>query len=315
MSGTDQEWSGRIVAGATILTIGVMAGSVNIAAIFSIYRSSPLHNAFGILCAANLLSDIGFLLPEVFWAAPAEIFGWSDSVMSSVFGKRMGMVLIMFCSISLYTQLLIAINRLVAILAPMSYSTLFSPKRTVYILVGLWIFGLLRSVPHFIDGCEIVYKVNSFAWDVANTPCGRLSIFYLEYVMGTTVCGTVIVVNTVTFIMIYKHTKKLSAMNESFAKKEAILHKNNLSYFLQSSTKATLFVLALIICYFISDFATTKWETFATTTLTLEIAHSVNGVIIFVFNDSLRCGLTSPALICWRERIKLQSSSGTKSKW
>ncbi|EPB76703.1 hypothetical protein ANCCEY_04213 [Ancylostoma ceylanicum] len=53
--------------------IGVMAGSVNIAAIFSIYRSSPLHNAFGILCAANLLSDIGFLLPEVFWAAPAEI--------------------------------------------------------------------------------------------------------------------------------------------------------------------------------------------------------------------------------------------------
>ncbi|KAL6736138.1 hypothetical protein Aduo_006524 [Ancylostoma duodenale] len=98
-----------------------MAGSVNITAILSIYRFPPLHNAFGILCAANLLSDIGFLLPEVFWAAPAEIFGWPDSVMSSVYGKRMGMILIMFCSISLYTQLLIAVNRFVAIFAPMSY--------------------------------------------------------------------------------------------------------------------------------------------------------------------------------------------------
>ncbi|KIH47353.1 hypothetical protein ANCDUO_22588 [Ancylostoma duodenale] len=101
------------------------------------------------------------------------------------------------------------------------------------------------------DGCEIIYKVNSFAWKTADTACGHLSIFYLEYVLGTTVCVIVIVVNTITFVMIYKHTK--------------------------SSIKATLFVIALIICYFISDFATTKWETFATTTLTLEIAHSVNG--------------------------------------
>ncbi|RCN34638.1 hypothetical protein ANCCAN_19503, partial [Ancylostoma caninum] len=128
-----------------------------------------------------------------------------------------------------------------------------------------------------LDGCEIIYGVNSFAWNAADTACGHYTIFYLEYVLGTTVCVLVIVVNTITFIMIYKHTKKLSAMNEAFAKKEASLHRNNLSCFLQSSIKATIFVIALIICYFISDFATTKWETFATTTLTLEIAHSING--------------------------------------
>ncbi|RCN34639.1 hypothetical protein ANCCAN_19504, partial [Ancylostoma caninum] len=53
--------------------IGVVGGAINISALLAIYRSPSFHNAFGILCASHLISDIGFLLPHIFWAAPAEI--------------------------------------------------------------------------------------------------------------------------------------------------------------------------------------------------------------------------------------------------
>ncbi|KIH67196.1 hypothetical protein ANCDUO_02475 [Ancylostoma duodenale] len=53
--------------------VGIVGGAINISALVAIYRSSSFHNAFGMLCASHVISDIGFLLPHIFWAAPAEI--------------------------------------------------------------------------------------------------------------------------------------------------------------------------------------------------------------------------------------------------
>ncbi|RCN34640.1 hypothetical protein ANCCAN_19505 [Ancylostoma caninum] len=150
---------------------------------------------------------------------------------------------------------------------------------------------MLRCSVYFFDGCGLVFNTYSFTWNQSNTPCGHLVAFYLEYIMGTAVCVIVIIVNAATFILIYKHTKKLSAMSGTFAKVEANLHRNNLNFFLQSFTKAALFAAALFIYFFVSKLATTKWETFLTRTLTWEVAHCVNGLVIFIFNDSFRSAI------------------------
>ncbi|EYC18876.1 hypothetical protein Y032_0026g1421 [Ancylostoma ceylanicum] len=319
MSEADEERASQILAGAIILAIGVVGGAINISALLAIYRSPSFHNAFGMLCASHLISDIGFLVPHIFWAAPAELMGWPASMMLSTYADRIGQLLALFCTVSLYSQLQISINRLVAILAPLSYNSLFSPKRTIYSIVLVWLIGLLRCSVYFLDGCTLVFKTISFTWNQSNTPCGRLVAFYLEYVMGTTVCVIVIIVNTITFIMIYKHTKKLSAMSGSLEQVEAKMHKNNLNFFLQSFTKAALFAVALIIYFFVSKLATTKWETFLTRTVTWEVAHCVNGLIIFIFNDSFRKAIRySFSTLGRKTTSNMQSSSGfniaTRSK-
>ncbi|RCN23859.1 hypothetical protein ANCCAN_30452 [Ancylostoma caninum] len=102
---------------------------------------------------------------------------------------------------------------------------------------------MLRCSVYFFDGCGLVFNTYSFTWNQSNTPCGHLVAFYLEYIMGTAVCVIVIIVNAATFILIYKHTKKLSAMSGTFAKVEANLHRNNLNFFLQVSYSVLLIAL------------------------------------------------------------------------
>ncbi|ETN76099.1 hypothetical protein NECAME_11924 [Necator americanus] len=70
---TDRDRLDQIIAGIIILAIALVGGAVNISALMVIYRSPMFHNSFGILCASHIISDIGFLLPHIFWAAPSEI--------------------------------------------------------------------------------------------------------------------------------------------------------------------------------------------------------------------------------------------------
>ncbi|KAK6738731.1 hypothetical protein RB195_020689 [Necator americanus] len=310
---TDRDRLDQIIAGIIILAIALVGGAVNISALMVIYRSPMFHNSFGILCASHIISDIGFLLPHIFWAAPSEIFAWPPSLTISVYGDLIGQLLVFFCSVSTYSQLEIALNRFVAVVAPMSYSTLFSTRRTVSFLALFWVIGLFRCTVYFIGGCEITHDSFSFTWKAGGSDCIEFIELYLEFIIATIICITVIILNTITFIVLYKHTRKLSSVSDVFQKMETNMHRRNLNFFLQSCTQAVLFVIALSIYFFFSKLTTTKWQFFATRTLTWEMAHCMNGLIIFIFNDNFRCNSGYPALLCGRKAIDQLPTFGTKS--
>ncbi|KAK6029828.1 hypothetical protein OSTOST_04050, partial [Ostertagia ostertagi] len=117
----DQDRVDQVIAGTVILITGVIGTALNISAVALIYRTPSFHNAFGYICASHLIADVGVLIIFSFWVAPAALLGYSDSITLSYFGERMGQLTMIFWFSSVYAQVQMAMNRLLAISSPLVY--------------------------------------------------------------------------------------------------------------------------------------------------------------------------------------------------
>ncbi|KAL6729046.1 hypothetical protein Aduo_000138 [Ancylostoma duodenale] len=111
----------EIIAGVIMEVIAIVGISASLATVSLIYRSPSFHNAFGTICASHLLADVGLLSVFLFWAGPASLLGLSNSRTKSFVGKRIGQFSMLFWYASIYGQLQLAINRLIAITSPVLY--------------------------------------------------------------------------------------------------------------------------------------------------------------------------------------------------
>ncbi|RCN44511.1 hypothetical protein ANCCAN_09502 [Ancylostoma caninum] len=70
---------------------------------------------------------------------------------------------------------------------------------------------------------------------------------------------------------------------------------------------------ALMICSFhvLSRLVNTKWETFFLTTFVWEIAHALDGIIIFMFYESFRKILCHPSFLCKKKCRGKANTKGT----
>ncbi|VDO52456.1 unnamed protein product, partial [Haemonchus placei] len=237
--------------------VSVIGTVLNVSAVILICRTPSFHNAFGYICASHLLADVGVLVMFLFWAAPAAILGVSKTITLSYFGERMGQITMLFWYASIYGQLQIALNRLVAISSPLLYNSTFSTKRTVQILVAFWLLSAAHVAIYFFDDCDFVFDTKAYIWTYAGSQCGNIISFYLDFLHGTTLCCIVVLVNTISFFAIIKEAK--------------------------GCVQAGCFALMILSFHFFSKFATTKWATFAVTTFVWELCHAMDGLVLTRF--------------------------------
>ncbi|KAK6039725.1 hypothetical protein COOONC_22771 [Cooperia oncophora] len=158
--------------------IGIL---LNVAAVKLIYRTPSFHNAFGYICASHLVADVGVLTIFTFWAAPATLLGLSGAITHSYFGEKMGQLTVIFWFGSVYGQLQMALNRLLAICSPFMYK--------------------------YVTGCNFLYDAESFLWTYSSTSCSRFVSFYIAFAYCAVLCATVIVIDTVAFLVILRNLK------------------------------------------------------------------------------------------------------------
>ncbi|XGW19044.1 hypothetical protein V3C99_003777 [Haemonchus contortus] len=302
--------SDEIIAGTAVLTVGFIGNALNIAAVVLIYRTPSLHNAFGFICASHLLADIGLLMVFSFWAAPMLLIGAPESLTQSFIGKRMGQLVVLFWYASIYGQLQIALNRLLAIISPLMYSTTFSAERTIRILVIFWIISFLQVAVQFFDGCAFAFHVDMLFWSYADTECGHTLALYLAFLHGAILCAVVVIIDTVAFLAILKKAKKL---RKSIGKaQEATILNNNVRLYAQGCVQALCFVLAILAFHFTPGLLTTKWSRFATLTAGWEFVHAVDGLILILFHEKFRVLLCNPSSL-W-QRAAPPSSATPRSR-
>ncbi|KAK5985227.1 hypothetical protein GCK32_002909 [Trichostrongylus colubriformis] len=291
----------EIIAGIIMLTVSFLGNVLNISAVVLIYRTPHFHNAFGFICASHLLADVGLLSIYFFWAAPATILGYSEQLSLSYFGKQMGQLIMMFWYASIYGQLQIALNRLLAIFSPVLYSSTFTIRRTKQILAAFWLLSIAHVIVYFVDGCYFVYDIDSFTWLYAYTKCGGIISFYLDFAHGTSLCIIVIIIDTIAFFGIIREVKKISQSIGS-APEAAMLRKNTRLY-LMGCAQAVCFALMISSFHILSRFMTNRWTMFATTTFVWELAHATDGLILIAFHEKFRVVLCQPSLI-WQKKSR-----------
>ncbi|VDO39773.1 unnamed protein product [Haemonchus placei] len=197
----------EILAGVIMLAVSAFGNVINIAVVVLLFRTPSFHNAFGLICASHLIADIGVLLIFSFWAAPAALFGFPDTITQTHFGGSMGQLAILFWYASTYGHIQVAVNRLLAIKYPLLYKRVFSMRNTKTILAVFWAISAANVFAYFWRECDFKFNVHALTWFYAPTYCGYIIAFYMTLVHESALCAIVIVIDTIAFFAIYAEAK------------------------------------------------------------------------------------------------------------
>ncbi|EPB69737.1 hypothetical protein ANCCEY_11171 [Ancylostoma ceylanicum] len=110
-----------IVAGVIMIVLGIAGSLINVTVIVLMVKTTQFQNAFGYVCISQLVADTFELLINIFWTGPSTLLALNASITNSYAGNRVAQFALFFWFVSIYSHLLIAINRMMAIAWPLSY--------------------------------------------------------------------------------------------------------------------------------------------------------------------------------------------------
>ncbi|GMR35989.1 hypothetical protein PMAYCL1PPCAC_06184, partial [Pristionchus mayeri] len=284
---SDEDWitlrSQQTIAASVMLGIGLIGLAINLSAVFLSFRVRALRSPFGKLMAVHCISDAAILAIFSFWCATRTFLGYLDH--DSLLSRKVGQVSLFFWFTSIYSQLVIALNRCTLLLLPNVYNKIFEGHTRLVILV-YWCICLLHACVYFGEGCDFYYNSEVFHWQFAESPCGEAVGFWLDFIYGCTICIIVLVLDFICIVMTRKNNKKIAGAMQSVeinrrARREA-------QFMIQACCTGFLFTVMLFSFHYLSKIVSGIWSVAATTTLMWELAHLGDGVILFAFNNELR---------------------------
>ncbi|EYC37118.1 hypothetical protein Y032_0824g2546 [Ancylostoma ceylanicum] len=131
----------------------------------------------------------------------------SPSLSENEFGRMGGRIIMYGWFLVHYTQVVLAINRFMAINCPVQYNAFFSSTNTKRLLVVLGIYLLWYFLVGFIDGCHFIFLQTNWQWTFEQTQCGLILGLYLDFyfTIGLVLISTIIDLRTA--ISIYHFVK------------------------------------------------------------------------------------------------------------
>ncbi|KAE9551761.1 hypothetical protein FO519_005040 [Halicephalobus sp. NKZ332] len=255
--------SEQYIGVAVIIVIGVCGLTANIAAIIIVCKSKNLWNCFGRLLILHASANTLILCVFVFWAAPITLF--NNSLSRSTLDFKIGQVVMVFYYITFYVQLFKAINRFIAIFSPIIYRRLFSRDNITFILLVVVTFGLIHGALYFIPGCNLYYDTQYLGWDYSYTPCYDVMAIYIDLIIGCSIIGLTMLIDTCTLCLIIK--------NGLFNRK----NNRDVKFFIQTFSASILYTVMVISEQVLSYLNSNKWYGFVTATFAWEMCHTIDG--------------------------------------
>ncbi|EYC25325.1 hypothetical protein Y032_0012g1824 [Ancylostoma ceylanicum] len=140
--------------------------------------------------------------------------------------------------------------------------------------------------------CPGWFDATQFVWKHPLGTCSSGAAFYLNFIHGICMSLLILSINTVTFISLWKRMRKNGPMSEQ---QTSMLRKNKKLY-LQGCIGSAIIILAVTSVQVLSSLAKTRVQVFIATTLTMEMAHISDSIVLIAFNKHLRGRLFQPHL-------------------
>ncbi|EYC36222.1 hypothetical protein Y032_0920g3045 [Ancylostoma ceylanicum] len=258
------------IAGVTTAMVGFMGYVVSTVLMVLIMKTPSCRNAFGYLCISRLVSHIGIYSFNVFWAAPALLLKFDDSITSSYIGAR------------------IAINRLIAVASPLLYSRAFSDWNLMIFIAAFWLLSSAQSIVLLWEECKYVFSPSQFAWVYASTECGLFASFYLDFLFCVVVILTVLLIDSATFFLIRRRAKDLFNKRCSSSQEQLAKLRVHKIFFVQGILCAINQALGIASYHSLLRETATKWERIAGTTLIFQLCNIIDALILFSFIKPFR---------------------------
>ncbi len=169
-------------------------------------RLESMRTQFSYLCVSLACADLTVLSSFTFWVTPMTILQ-DLPLSSSRLGLRVGSFGIFGYIVSIWSILVIAVNRFLAIFFPIRYQVWFNTKRTLYLISACWLLGAFCAAFTIPDGCSTFYDPAYYSWMYELDRCGQSVQFWMDFVQGTVMGIIIFIVNTITVWRMRKGTK------------------------------------------------------------------------------------------------------------
>ncbi|KAL6743045.1 hypothetical protein Aduo_016130 [Ancylostoma duodenale] len=261
-----------ILAPILLFMVGVPGLYLNLPSTFSLLGTAT---TFEMVSACHAAGNAAVIAVMIFCSAPMIYIG-SPSLSENEFGRTGGRAIMYGWFLVHYTQVVLAINRYMAINCPVSYNIVFSVN-TKRILVLLAIYLLWYFFVGFLDGCHFIFLLAKWQWAFEQTQCGLILGLYLDFyfTIGLVVINTIIDLRTA--LSIYRFVKRTARTDRHFAHTDVL-------FFIQSCMSNLVFIVDLSLFFVGSTIyqallgeTPDTFGTFLINTLTMEIRHSMDG--------------------------------------
>ncbi|KAK0404182.1 hypothetical protein QR680_017328 [Steinernema hermaphroditum] len=275
------------VAAFVMFTLCVSGLFVSSLAILFVRRTKALRNVFGSLCLSHAVADIGVLLIILLYAVPVTLLPktFVASRFVETISPRIGQLGILLWNVCVYSHLLIAGNRFVAICFPLRFQAV--PQRSFFVVAVegcVWCFGVAHSIPYSWPQCGFTYNPRSHLWDFAPNACGG-ALMFVDFIEGLSCVSAIVALDLVTFFKIRCAKPFAGSWSQAENRRR---NRQQIIFFVQGCCQGSLFIAKLLSFYFFSNWNADRWYLFATTSVAWQLSHVLDGVVLLVFNPEFR---------------------------
>ncbi|CAJ0559612.1 unnamed protein product, partial [Mesorhabditis spiculigera] len=266
------------LAAIIIVMVSIFGLLANFLSIHLVLTYPHLRNSFGALCVSQSVANSGLLIIFAGWCAPMQWMS-DDEMSTGLWGKIMGQLNTLFWANSVYSHLVVSLNRLFSITFPTRRLKFAGSKGTYFLVSCSWTIAAILNLPYFYrDECYIVYTPSTFTWNYSQSTCGTIIGTYLDFYLGMAVFGIIAIFDVYTIFQL----RNISGAGgrEVLLKRRAM----EIRFFAQSCTQLLIFAYIFASFYYVSTFMTTKWQLFFTVTFSWQACHSLDGCVLLIFH-------------------------------
>ncbi|KAK6016499.1 hypothetical protein OSTOST_18018 [Ostertagia ostertagi] len=213
MNGTEEfeeDLAVTILETVLIGTVSAFGFMCNFLSFLILIRHKAFKNSFGYLAAYESLSNAFILLIFLLWSTPWTLL--EIPIELEGFNLLIGQLSLLFVEASFHCSLLITINRLVAVMFPMFYRSMFSDRITPLLLLAISFISLLYFAVYFMGMFDFTAAVSTNdhqykVWTFGVEQCSQKMSFYIDMCYNVSIFVVICGIDMVVFVHLRSATK------------------------------------------------------------------------------------------------------------
>ncbi|KAK5967988.1 hypothetical protein GCK32_015671, partial [Trichostrongylus colubriformis] len=238
-----------------------------------IRRIAVLRTSFGRLLQLQAIGDGVFVGVWAMYFAPVLLFDFK-AVQRFEVAARFGQLCLICYDISIYSHLVISLNRFTSVYMPTHYKWIFTDRFTTILIAGVVLVSFGFSFFLVLTSCEMGFSIRRWMLDYVTPPCNMTNVYYAEFLRGLIVVSMFAVINCCTFVRMNFYNRKKVTLQGFIYVAELVTYFYVASYFPVNND------------HLADD--PNKWPNFLLTTYAWILVHTLDGVITLIFNKQFR---------------------------
>lgn len=291
---------------------------------FYIRRLSLLRNSFGRLLQLQAAGDAVFVLVWAFYFAPVLFFDIKP-LQSLAIAARFAQLCLICYDISIYTHLVISLNRFISLYFPTSYQNIFTERFTTFLICSIIFVSFGFSWFLVIRDCQMGFSIPRWMLDYVSPPCEMINVYYAEFFRGLIVISMFAITNSFTFCRMHMHNRKKQTATVFETTQQKKRRAVETRFVQQVTMQGLLYVIELVTYFYISlrfpvplepvelAKSSNRWPNFLLTTYAWILVHALDGVITLIFNKQFRSVLRHPCRS--QEALNISKTPSRRSRF